>query len=119
MAVIVGLDHVQLAIPRDGEDEARGFFVGVLGMREVDKPAALSSKGCWFTSGSVNLHVGIDSDFRAARKAHPAFLVDDLVKMRQEMTDAGCSIDPGKPLPGVERFFTADPFGNRIEIIQA
>ncbi len=115
---IVGLDHVQLAIPAGGEDEARRFFVGLLGMREVPKPANLSPSGCWFEGGGANLHIGVDPDFRPARKAHPAFLVDDLSGLRTKLEEAGIETRDDKPVEEYERFFTSDPFGNRIELMQ-
>lgn len=115
---IVGLDHVQLAIPEGGEDEARRFFVDLLGMNEVPKPANLSPSGCWFTGGTMSLHLGVDPDFRPARKAHPALLVDDLDGLRIRLEDAGCVTKDDKPVAGYCRFFTEDPFGNRIELMQ-
>ncbi len=71
---VIGLDHVQIAIPAGGEDQARAFYAGLLGMAEVPKPANLSPSGCWFRGGSVSLHIGVDPAFCAAFKAHPAFL---------------------------------------------
>lgn len=115
---VIGVDHVQLAIPAGGEDKARAFFTGLLGMREVPKPANLSPKGCWFESGGVNLHLGVDPEFRPARKAHPALLVDDLAGLRQRLEEAGVETRDDKPVAGYERFFTQDPFGNRIELMQ-
>ncbi|GAA4042799.1 VOC family protein [Parerythrobacter jejuensis] len=115
---VLGLDHVQLSVPKGGEDEARAFFVGVLGMQEVAKPANLSPKGCWFESGSLNLHIGIDPDFRPATKAHPALLVDDLADLRKRLNDAGYATNDDMPVEGYDRFFTSDPFGNRIELMQ-
>ena len=115
---VVGLDHVQLAIPQGGEDAARGFFAGLLGMTEVPKPANLSPSGCWFTGGAVALHIGVDPDFRPALKAHPAFLVEDLAGLRERLAAAGCVIREDKPVEGYARFFTEDPFGNRIELMQ-
>ncbi len=115
---IVGIDHVQLAIPAGGEDQARAFFVGLLGMREVPKPANLSSSGCWFEAGGVSLHIGVDPDFSPARKAHPAMLVDDLAGLREKLMEAGMDTRDDKPVEGYSRFFTSDPFGNRIELMQ-
>ncbi|WP_301750370.1 VOC family protein [uncultured Erythrobacter sp.] len=115
---IIGLDHVQLAIPAGGEDQARAFFVGLLGMTEVPKPANLSPSGCWFTGGAVSLHIGVDPDFRPATKAHPALLVDDLRGLRARLVQAGCATRDDKPVAGYARFFTEDPFGNRIELMQ-
>lgn len=115
---VVGLDHVQIAIPAGGEDQARGFYAGLLGMTEVPKPANLSPSGCWFVAGSVALHIGVDPDFRAAAKAHPAFLVDNLEGLRARLEAAGRPIRDDKPVKGYARFFTQDPFGNRIELME-
>ncbi|EAQ27888.1 hypothetical protein NAP1_09847 [Erythrobacter sp. NAP1] len=115
---VIGLDHVQLAIPEGGEDEAREFFAGLLGMREVPKPANLSSQGCWFESGTLSLHIGVDPDFRPASKAHPALLVDDIDALETALVEAGYETKQDKPVEGYRRFFTKDPFGNRIEIMQ-
>ncbi|MEP5938172.1 MAG: VOC family protein [Erythrobacter sp.] len=115
---IIGLDHVQLAIPEGGEGKARKFFCGMLGMTEVPKPTNLSPSGCWFESGSVALHIGVDPEFTPARKAHPAFLVDDLAALREQLEAADFETSDDKPISGYIRFFTADPFGNRIELMQ-
>lgn len=115
---VVGLDHVQVAIPVGGEDQARGFYAGLLGMTEVPKPANLSPSGCWFIGGAVALHIGVDPDFRPAKKAHPAFLVDDLAGLRTRLETAGCVIRDDKPVEGYARFFSQDPFGNRIELME-
>lgn len=115
---VVGLDHVQIAIPERGEDQARAFYAGLLGMAEVPKPANLSASGCWFAGGAVSLHIGVDPDFRPAKKAHPALLVDDLAAVRERLAAAGRVIRDDKPVAGYTRFFTEDPFGNRIELMQ-
>lgn len=115
---IIGIDHVQLAIPSGGEEKARAFFTGLLGMAEVPKPSTLSASGCWFASGPVHIHCGVDPDFRPAGKAHPALLVDDLLPLRKRLEQAGYATHEDKPVSGYRRFFTADPFGNRIEIMQ-
>ena len=115
---VIGFDHVQIACPAGGEDRARGFYAGLLGMTEVAKPANLSPSGCWFTGGTAALHIGVDPDFRPARKAHPALLVDDLAGLRERLAAAGCPIRDDKPMEGYARFFTEDPFGNRIELME-
>lgn len=115
---IIGLDHLQLAIPQGGEDQARGFYAGLLGMTEVPKPATLSASGCWFVGGAVNLHLGVDPAFRPATKAHPALLVDDLSALRSRLEAAGYETSDDKPIADYRRFFTADPFGNRIELME-
>lgn len=118
--MITGIDHVQLAMPAGGEDTARSYYAGLLGMAEVAKPAVLASRGgCWFTAGGAVLHLGVEADFRPARKAHPALLVTDLDALAAQLTRAGyaCVSSDGE-LPGVRRFHSADPFGNRIEFQQ-
>lgn len=115
---VLGLDHVQLAIPADGEDRARAFWAGLLGLAEVPKPPQLSSAGCWFTGGSLNLHLGVDKDFRPATKAHPALLVDDLADLRARLEAAGHITRDDTPIEGYARFFADDPFGNRLEFMQ-
>ncbi|HSJ77330.1 MAG TPA: VOC family protein [Erythrobacter sp.] len=115
---IIGLDHVQIAIPAGGEDQARAFYAGLLGMTEVPKPANQSASGCWFIGGAASLHIGVDPDFRPATKAHPALLVDDLAGLRALLAKASCVIREDKPVEGYARFFTEDPFGNRIELME-
>jgi catechol 2,3-dioxygenase-like lactoylglutathione lyase family enzyme len=116
---VIGLAHVQLAMPHGGEDEARRFYFGVLGMREIAKPGHLSVQGgCWFESGGAHVHLGVESEFVPARKAHPSLLVDDLVAMSQRLQANGCDFKPGRPLEGYIRGDTQDPFGNRVELMQ-
>lgn len=118
MSGLLAYDHVQLAIPRGDEDRARAFFVDLIGMREVPKPDTLSQEGCWFTAGEVALHLGVDPDFQPATKAHPAFLTVDLEGLRARLQAAGVACHDDKPVAGYRRFFTADPFGNRLEFMQ-
>jgi catechol 2,3-dioxygenase-like lactoylglutathione lyase family enzyme len=109
---IRGLDHVQLAMPAGGEEEARRFYAGVLGMTEIEKPEPLRGRGgCWFRGGGAEIHLGVEEGFRPARKAHPALAVADYEAVRAELGG-----EPDAALPGVRRFYTEDPFGNRIEI---
>ena len=115
---IIGLDHVLLAMPEGGEDAARIFYAGLLGLAEIAKPAQLSPKGCWFTGGTLQLHLGVEQDFAPARKAHPALLVDDLSGLRARLEAAGCPIREDTPIEGYNRCFTQDPFGNRIELME-
>lgn len=118
-SLITGIDHVQLAMPAGGEDDAWRFYSDVLGLREVPKPAGLAGRGgCWFASadGSVAVHLGVEGEFRPARKAHPAFVVADLDGLRESLTGAGAEIVEDDTID-VRRFYTADPFGNRIEFI--
>jgi catechol 2,3-dioxygenase-like lactoylglutathione lyase family enzyme len=119
--MITGFDHVQLAMPRGREAEARAFYSGLLGMTELPKPAALAPRGgCWFASGSAVLHLGVEEPFSPARKAHPALLVEELDALEAALTAAGraCVRADGE-IPGVRRFHTHDPFGNRVEFQQA
>ncbi|MEO0418577.1 MAG: glyoxalase [Pseudomonadota bacterium] len=102
---LIGLDHVQIAIPKGGEDEARAFYVDLLGLREVPKPQQLSRNGCWFEGEGISLHIGIDPDFIPARKAHPAFLVDDIDALRERLARVGIATHDDTPIEGYERFF--------------
>ena len=116
---IVGIDHVQLAMPAGGEDAARRFYRDVLGFDEMPKPAALSGRGgAWFRSGEVQLHLGVETDFRPAHKAHPALRVEGLTALIVRCVNAGFPVERDVPLPGLERVHVADPFGNRIEFIE-
>ena len=116
---VVGLDHVQLAIPVGGEDAARTFYGEVLGLTEVSKPAPLDARGgCWFEAPATVVHLGVEDPFVPARKAHAAFLVDDLEVARGELEAAGAPVTPDDTLPDVRRLYTTDPFGNRVELIQ-
>lgn len=116
---IVGIDHVQLAMPAGGEEAARRFYGDVLGFEEVPKPAALAGRGgAWFRSGSVHLHLGVEPDFRPARKAHPALRVEGLTALIVRCVNAGHPVERDVPLPGLERVHVADPFGNRIELLE-
>ncbi len=115
---ILGLDHVQIAIPAGAEAQARRFYGEILGMREIAKPDGLSAQGCWFVAGTAHIHIGIDLDHTPARTAHPALLVDDLAALEARLQAAGHAVEPGKPVPLHHRFFTHDPFGNRIECMQ-
>ena len=116
---VVGIDHVQLAMPEGGEETARAFYRDALGLTEVPKPADLAARGgCWFEGGGAHLHLGVERDFRPARKAHPALLVDDLAALVHRLEMAGEPFTAGKPLAGYIRGDTTDPFGNRIELME-
>jgi catechol 2,3-dioxygenase-like lactoylglutathione lyase family enzyme len=116
---IIALDHVQLAMPEGGEDKARAFYRDLLGLSEVGKPANLASRGgCWFERGTLKIHLGVERDFRPARKAHPAFLVDDLAALIAALESAGYRVSADEPLAGYERVYVSDPFGNRIELTE-
>jgi catechol 2,3-dioxygenase-like lactoylglutathione lyase family enzyme len=116
---VLALDHVQLAMPAGEETRARGFYSGVLGLPEKQKPANLAAfGGVWFQRGTLKVHLGVDKNFIAARKAHPAFTVNDLDDVAARLHDHGYSVILDNAIAGVRRLFTADPFGNRIELIQ-
>lgn len=116
---LVAIDHVQLAMPRGKEQVAQQFYEGLLGLSRQEKPPVLAARGgCWFSNGSVVLHLGVEDDFRPARKAHPAVLVDDLDQMADQLRSAGHQVRFDEELPGVRRFYVDDPFGNRIELIE-
>lgn len=116
---VIALHHVLLAMPPNREAEARVFYQDILGIPEVPKPSHLAKRGgCWFERGALMLHLGVESEFRPARKAHPAFLVDDLATLVRRITDAGFTVTTDEPLEGYERVFVDDPFGNRIELLQ-
>lgn len=116
---VTGLHHVQLAMPAGGEDRARAFYGKALGLDEVDKPINLRSRGgCWFERDGVRIHLGVEPGFRPARKAHPALEVDDLRSLVARLAKAGYPARTDEPLPGFDRVYVDDPFGNRLELLQ-
>ena len=116
---IEGIDHVQLAMPAGREDAAREFYGRLLGLPEVTKPPDLQKRGgVWFENGDVRIHLGVDPDFRPARKAHPGLRVRDLRSLVSMLRDAGCEVSEYDSLGGALRVFVADPFGNRLELIE-
>jgi len=117
---VVGIDHVQLAIPRGGEVRARQFYGDVLGLTEVPKPEAMRVRGgMWFQAGPVQIHLGLEDDMRPSLKAHPALVVTGLDAYRARLAAAGFEWRDADDLPGTCRGHTWDPFGNRIELIEA
>lgn len=117
-APFVALDHVQLAIPVGGEADARRFYCDLLGMEEIPKPPALAARGgLWLRSGGVVIHLGVEADFRAARKAHPALVCASYGALVASLRAAGREIREDHEIPGVERCHIDDVFGNRIELI--
>jgi len=117
-AFFTDIDHVQLAMPIGEEEIARRFYAGVLGMTELAKPPELATRGgCWFQSGTVQLHLGVESDFRPAKKAHPAFRCKDYQELLLHLRGAGIAVTEVDDIPGVRRCHIHDPFGNRIELI--
>jgi catechol 2,3-dioxygenase-like lactoylglutathione lyase family enzyme len=116
---LVGLHHVQLACPRGSEDVLREFYVGVLGMAEVAKPPALAGRGgAWFRAGLLELHLGVEEDFRPARKAHPGLLVADLPAYAERLAAQGVAVEWDDDFPGYRRCYLTDPHGNRLELME-
>lgn len=117
---ITRIDHVQLAMPAGGEELARAFYGRALGIDEVPKPANLAKRGgCWFERGDLKIHLGVEADFRPARKAHPALLVVDLQQLQERLGASGYTVKDDEPLEGYRRVYVDDPFGNRIELMEA
>ncbi|HBZ69425.1 MAG TPA: glyoxalase [Deltaproteobacteria bacterium] len=116
---ICSLDHIQLAMPAGGEDKARAFYCGVLGLAEVAKPSHLAARGgCWFASEGVKIHLGVEPEFRPATKAHPALRVSGLAELLERCRKSGYRVVDDEPLDGYRRAYLADPFGNRIEVME-
>ena len=120
MAKALALDHFQLAMPRGEEPAARAFYGRVLGLAEIPKPEPLAARGgLWFQCGPQQLHLGVDDDFRPAKKAHPAFVVDNLEALAEELQAEGYPVVlDSVQIEGGRRIFTEDPFGNRVELTQ-
>jgi predicted enzyme related to lactoylglutathione lyase len=113
---VVGLHHVQLACPAGSEDALREFYGDVVGLLEVPKPPALAARGgVWFRVGAHQLHCGVEEGFIPARKAHPALAVDDLDELAAAIAGGGGEVNWDSNIPGVRRFHTFDPVGNRVE----
>jgi catechol 2,3-dioxygenase-like lactoylglutathione lyase family enzyme len=113
-----GIDHVQVAGPPGCEVAARAFYGQLLGLREIRKPPSLAARGgVWFALGRQELHVGVDAEFRPALKAHPAFTCEDPDALAAALLSSGAPVSWDTAVPGVRRFYTADPFGNRLEIV--
>lgn len=118
VSAILGIEHVQLAMPPGREAEARKFYTGLLGIPEIAKPPELAKRGgAWFEIGSTKIHLGVEVDFHPARKAHPALLVRDLRALVERLREARVDI-LDEPLEGYFRVYIADPFGNRIELME-
>ncbi|MFI0482415.1 VOC family protein [Actinomadura sp. 9N215] len=117
--MISGVHHVLLAAPPGSEGLLRAFYTGVLGLEEAAKPPGLAGRGgAWFRGDGVELHLGIERDFRPARKAHPALLVRDLDALAERLRAAGHDVTPDDLFPGFRRFYADDPVGNRLEFLQ-
>ena len=119
MSLLVGIDHIQLAMPHGGEPHARKFWTGPMGLDEVEKPAHLAlNGGCWFEGTGVTIHCGVEDGFLPARRAHPALLVENLGALVAKLEASGVKFKPGKRLAGYRRGDIQDPFGNRIELME-
>jgi catechol 2,3-dioxygenase-like lactoylglutathione lyase family enzyme len=117
---VIGLDHVQLAMPAGGEDVAESFYRGLLGFERVPKPEPMAKRGgCWFVAGTAAVHLGVEADFRPARKAHPALRVRNLSDLAAHLQSAGVAVRPNLDQPDGASCYVDDPFGNRIELIDA
>ena len=113
------IHHVQLAMPRGEEDRGRAFYRDLLGLTEIPKAASLKERGgLWFEIGALELHLGIEDDFRPAKKAHPGLLVEDLPSLVTRLEAAGHPTTPDQLLEGYDRAYVHDPFGNRIELLE-
>ena len=120
MSVALAIDHVQIAMPIGGEAQARSFFGELLGHVELPKPADMAGRGgCWFAAGAHQIHLGVEADFRPAKKAHIALQTGNLIELRARLEAAGYATLNDVPVDGRVRFFSADPFGNRIEFLEA
>ena len=116
---LVALHHVQLAVPPGGEGACRAFWGGLLGMQELAKPAVLAARGgCWFAGGGLEVHLGVEDAFVPARKAHPGVLVHGLRRLASRLEEAGVEVVWDGEFPGHDRFYTHDPFGNRLEFLE-
>ena len=119
MMFLERIDHVQLAMPAGGETAARSFYADLLGLAEVPKPPELAKRGgAWFEKGEVRIHLGVEADFRPAKKAHPALIVHGLADLARRLRDAGVPVTEDALLPGYDRVYVDDPFGNRIELME-
>jgi catechol 2,3-dioxygenase-like lactoylglutathione lyase family enzyme len=114
------LDHVQLAMPVGAEDRTTAFYEGVLGIPQVSKPPELAARGgCWFERDGLRVHLGVEQDFRPAKKAHPAFAVSRVDALCEALEGAGHPVRQVEDVPGMPQWFVDDPFGNRIELVPA
>ncbi|WP_432135517.1 MULTISPECIES: VOC family protein [unclassified Streptomyces] len=117
--MISAVDHVQLAAPPGSEDQLRAYYAGVLGMTEIPKPPVLAARGgCWFQAGPVQLHLGVEADFRPAKKAHPGLRVTGIAAYAARLQAGGATVEWDDNLPGHRRFYSWDPVGNRLEFLE-
>ncbi|GAA0593281.1 VOC family protein [Streptomyces crystallinus] len=117
--MLAAVDHVQLAAPPGSEERLREYYGNVLGMTEIPKPPALAPRGgCWFQAGPVQLHLGIETDFRPAKKAHPGLRVTGIEAYAARLEERGAQVVWDDDLPGHKRFYSEDPVGNRLEFLE-
>ncbi|MFG2759285.1 VOC family protein [Streptomyces wuyuanensis] len=117
--MLTALDHVQLAVPAGSEEALRAYYAGALGMTEIAKPPSLAVRGgCWFRTGDVQLHLGVDPGFRPANKAHPGLRVTGIEAFAERLRAHGAEVAWDEELPGHRRFFSRDPVGNRLEFLE-
>jgi catechol 2,3-dioxygenase-like lactoylglutathione lyase family enzyme len=116
---ITAIDHVQLSMPAGQEARAKEFYADILGLKQVPKPEALAQRGgVWFENESVKVHLGVENEFRPARKAHPAFIVEGMRELIAVLKSNGYPVTVAESMAGIERVHVADPFGNRIELME-
>ena len=116
---VAHIDHIQIAAPEGCEPAARDFYGSVLGLKEIEKPPVLRERGgCWFECGSQQVHIGVEREFRPAKKGHPAFVVFHLDELRETLRARGVKVVDDENLPGARRFYAEDPWGNRLEFVE-
>ncbi len=119
-AFITAIDHIQVAAPQGAEAAARNYYGTILGMDELEKPPVLRARGgCWFQCGGQQIHIGIENEFRPAKRAHPALRVSNFDELRSRLLSEGFEVRDSSEIPGTRRFFSDDPWGNRIEFVEA
>jgi len=117
--IFKAIHHIQLAAPKGSEDAARTFFKDILGFDEIEKPEELKKRGgVWFAFGNYQIHIGIEEPFSPAKKAHPAFEVENIEELKKHLITNGVDVMEDDTLPSANRFYISDPFGNRIELLE-
>lgn len=120
MHTITTIDHVQIAMPPGGEEKSREFYGKLLGLDEKQKPTELAKRGGnWFEKGNIRVHLGVEKEFIPAKKAHLALSVTNLDQLAELLKLSGYTVEYDNAIPNVRRFYTEDPFGNRIELMEA
>ena len=115
--MVIGVNHVQVNVPAEGLERARDFYLGFLGMREIDRPAVFDSKGFWLNAGTFEIHIGVEDNVERKTRAHIAYEVQDILAWRKKVTDKGWKITEQPKIPNYERFHFRDPFGNNLELM--